>query len=61
MTRVRTSRTTPYSCMRFTRPGTAGSGPSGPGGPAVASMVMYLLMAGVLALRPQGLFPVRHG
>ena len=30
-------------------------------GPAVASMLVYLLMAVVLALRPQGLFPVRHG
>jgi len=30
-------------------------------GPALASMLVYLLMALVLALRPQGLFPVRHG
>ena len=30
-------------------------------GPAIASMLIYLLMAGVLALKPQGLFPVRHG
>jgi len=30
-------------------------------GPAVASMLIYLFMAVVLALRPQGLFPVRHG
>jgi len=30
-------------------------------GPALASMLIYLLMAVVLALRPQGLFPVRHG
>ncbi len=30
-------------------------------GPAIASMLIYLLMALVLALRPQGLFPVRHG
>lgn len=30
-------------------------------GPAVASILIYLLMATVLALRPQGLFPVRHG
>lgn len=28
-------------------------------GPALASMAMYLLMAGVLAWRPQGLWPVR--
>ena len=28
-------------------------------GPAIASMLIYLLMAVVLALRPQGLFPVR--
>jgi branched-chain amino acid transport system permease protein len=30
-------------------------------GPALASMLIYLLMAVVLALRPQGLFPVKHG
>ncbi|MFN0164533.1 MAG: branched-chain amino acid ABC transporter permease [Burkholderiales bacterium] len=30
-------------------------------GPAIASMLIYLLMAVVLAVRPQGLFPVRHG
>ena len=30
-------------------------------GPAIASMLIYLLMAAVLALRPQGLFPVKHG
>ena len=30
-------------------------------GPALASMLIYLLMAVVLAVRPQGLFPVRHG
>ncbi len=30
-------------------------------GPALASMLIYLVMAGVLALRPQGLFPVKHG
>jgi branched-chain amino acid transport system permease protein len=30
-------------------------------GPAIASMLIYLLMATVLALRPQGLFPVKHG
>jgi branched-chain amino acid transport system permease protein len=28
-------------------------------GPALASMLIYLLMAGVLAFRPQGLFPSR--
>lgn len=28
-------------------------------GPALASMLMYLLMAAVLAFRPQGLFPTR--
>ncbi len=28
-------------------------------GPALASMLIYLLMAGVLAFRPAGLFPVR--
>jgi branched-subunit amino acid ABC-type transport system permease component len=28
-------------------------------GPALASMLMYLLMAVVLAFRPQGLFPAR--
>jgi branched-chain amino acid transport system permease protein len=30
-------------------------------GPALASMMIYLLMAGVLAFRPQGLFPARTG
>lgn len=30
-------------------------------GPAIASMFIYLLMAVVLAMRPQGLFPVKHG
>jgi len=30
-------------------------------GPAIASMLIYLLMAGVLAFKPQGLFPVKHG
>ncbi len=30
-------------------------------GPAIASMLIYLLMASVLALRPQGLFPVKYG
>ena len=30
-------------------------------GPAIASMLIYILMAGVLAFKPQGLFPVKHG
>ena len=30
-------------------------------GPAIASMLIYLLMAAVLALKPAGLFPVKHG
>ena len=30
-------------------------------GPAVASILIYLLMAAVLAFKPQGLFPVKHG
>ena len=30
-------------------------------GPALASMSVYLLMAGVLALRPEGLFPAHRG
>ena len=30
-------------------------------GPALASVLIYLFMACVLAIRPQGLFPVRHG
>lgn len=30
-------------------------------GPAIASMLIYLLMAFVLAARPNGLFPVRNG
>jgi branched-chain amino acid transport system permease protein len=29
-------------------------------GPAIASMLIYLLMAVVLTVRPQGLFPVKH-
>jgi branched-chain amino acid transport system permease protein len=28
-------------------------------GPAVASMLIYLVMAAVLAVRPAGLFPAR--
>jgi len=30
-------------------------------GPALASIAVYLLMAGVLVFKPQGLFPVRGG
>ena len=30
-------------------------------GPALASMLIYLLMAAVLAFKPDGLFPVKHG
>jgi branched-chain amino acid transport system permease protein len=30
-------------------------------GPAIASMLIYLLMAVVLAVRPEGLFPARGG
>ncbi len=30
-------------------------------GPALASMLIYLLMATVLAFKPDGLFPVKHG
>jgi branched-chain amino acid transport system permease protein len=30
-------------------------------GPALASMLIYILMAGVLFFRPQGLFPARTG
>lgn len=30
-------------------------------GPALASMLIYLLMAVVLAVKPAGLFPVKHG
>ena len=30
-------------------------------GPALASMSVYLLMAAVLAIKPQGLFPARQG
>ena len=29
-------------------------------GPALASMGVYVLMAVVLAIKPQGLFPVRY-
>ena len=34
--------------------------PAQAAGPAIASMLIYVLMAVVLAIRPQGLFPVRH-
>lgn len=30
-------------------------------GPALSSMLIYLIMAAVLSVRPQGLFPVRYG
>jgi branched-chain amino acid transport system permease protein len=30
-------------------------------GPALASMLIYILMAAVLAFRPQGLFPAVRG
>lgn len=30
-------------------------------GPAIASMLIYILMAIVLTFKPQGLFPVKHG
>jgi branched-chain amino acid transport system permease protein len=30
-------------------------------GPAIASMLIYIVMAIVLAIRPAGLFPVKHG
>jgi branched-chain amino acid transport system permease protein len=30
-------------------------------GPALASMLIYVLMAGVLAFRPEGLLPARTG
>ena len=30
-------------------------------GPAVASMLIYILMAAILVVRPQGLFPARTG
>ena len=30
-------------------------------GPAIASMLIYLLMAAVLAVKPSGLFPVKNG
>jgi branched-chain amino acid transport system permease protein len=30
-------------------------------GPALASMLIYMLMAAVLAVRPEGLFPARGG
>jgi len=30
-------------------------------GPAIASMLIYILMAAVLFFRPQGLFPARTG
>jgi branched-chain amino acid transport system permease protein len=30
-------------------------------GPALTSMLIYLLMAAILVVRPQGLFPARTG
>ena len=30
-------------------------------GPALASMLIYILMAGILVIRPRGLFPARTG
>jgi branched-chain amino acid transport system permease protein len=30
-------------------------------GPAIASMLIYIVMAIVLAVRPEGLFPMKHG
>ena len=30
-------------------------------GPTISSMLIYLVMAAVLVVRPQGLFPVKHG
>ncbi|MGI4812821.1 MAG: branched-chain amino acid ABC transporter permease [Janthinobacterium lividum] len=30
-------------------------------GPAISSMLIYILMAAVLAFKPAGLFPVKHG
>jgi len=30
-------------------------------GPAIASMLIYILMAVVLAVKPRGLFPVKYG
>jgi branched-chain amino acid transport system permease protein len=30
-------------------------------GPAIASMLIYILMAAILFFRPQGLFPARTG
>jgi branched-chain amino acid transport system permease protein len=33
--------------------------PARAAGPAIASVLIYVLMAGVLYFRPQGLFPAR--
>ena len=46
----------PQILKSFLSPDTAGSA-----GPAVASMLIYVLMAAVLFFRPQGLFPARSG
>jgi branched-chain amino acid transport system permease protein len=43
--------------LRFVLPPSAAN----QAGPALASMMIYLLMAAVLAFRPQGLFPARTG
>ncbi|MFA6264394.1 MAG: branched-chain amino acid ABC transporter permease [Pseudolabrys sp.] len=47
------------SMLPFVFEGFLSSSLAGAAGPAVASMIIYLLMALVLAFRPNGLFPVR--
>lgn len=46
----------PFALRQFTERSFADAA-----GPALASMLVYLLMAAVLAWRPQGLFPVKRG
>jgi branched-chain amino acid transport system permease protein len=38
-----------------------GPAPARAAGPAIASMLIYLIMAAVLYLRPTGLFPAKGG
>ena len=65
-TRGRTdARSTPHASVQIA-PATPASTMIGPSaannaGPALASMLIYLLMAAVLFFRPQGLFPAVRG
>jgi len=41
--------------------GVIGPSAANDAGPALASMLIYILMAAVLCFRPQGLFPAARG